>query len=613
MAEFSVADELLTAYLDGQVTEAERRQVEQLLAKSAEHRDLLSGLRAVGDVLRELPRHQIGDGQLGDGFAQRVLKLAERQMLLEGLPDADGDARFVVEADPPHVQLSIASFSADRSRQVFAPPPGPILTNGGGWRKLAAAGLVLAASVLVMVASKGRRDEGASRTLARGTGQNPSKFQPRGLADAVDSAQTPAEPWAAKRDGTNFSAAAADRATGLGEMKSGKGDVPPAGAALGRGASPSDGSTNGGSPKDIDEPVKEAAPPLAGLPPGAPGSLGGLGGGGIEGGGLGGVESLDVPSQPAVGKSADLDGALAYQAERDHLNRLVDRLTPGVMVVHVEVSEQAWREDRFREVLEARRIAWSADAHDEAAKEPLEDNTAAKSEPQESSTQAVYVEAPQREIAAVLAALNDDALTNQRRDFLSLAVEPPIEVEAYDSLTRYYESGRHAALQSLSKSTKDRTVGDAQVEAEVAAIVRQLDEFGYDKQPTPSAADPSAGSSQTAEALVEKANAAHELAANGQHRGKALRLDPPSYGLRAALPGAAGGFGGVPNPPAPDQPTPTQPVPSDPLVDAPALVTGDAGENSPLDARAAAAFFAQGGDRRIPVWFFFHVRPATER
>ncbi len=77
-------NELLSAYLDGELTAAEQAEVERLLASSPAARQLLDELRAVGATLQSLPRQK-----LGEDLSQQVLRMAERRMLTEGEP---GDA-----------------------------------------------------------------------------------------------------------------------------------------------------------------------------------------------------------------------------------------------------------------------------------------------------------------------------------------------------------------------------------------------------------------------------------------------------------------------------------------------------------------------------------------
>jgi hypothetical protein len=75
--------ELFSAYLDGELTADEQVRVEQFLAASLEARQLLEELRALGGTLQGLPQEK-----LGEDLSARVLKVAERRMLLpDRVPD----------------------------------------------------------------------------------------------------------------------------------------------------------------------------------------------------------------------------------------------------------------------------------------------------------------------------------------------------------------------------------------------------------------------------------------------------------------------------------------------------------------------------------------------
>jgi hypothetical protein len=67
-------NELLSAYLDGELTPAERAEAERLLAESPAARRLLDELRALGSTLQSLPRHE-----LGANLSARVLQDAARR------------------------------------------------------------------------------------------------------------------------------------------------------------------------------------------------------------------------------------------------------------------------------------------------------------------------------------------------------------------------------------------------------------------------------------------------------------------------------------------------------------------------------------------------------
>jgi len=72
-------EELISAYLDGELDPSETERVEQWLAADPAARQLLEELETVGNSLRALPRES-----LGDDFSDEVLARAERAMLLDG-------------------------------------------------------------------------------------------------------------------------------------------------------------------------------------------------------------------------------------------------------------------------------------------------------------------------------------------------------------------------------------------------------------------------------------------------------------------------------------------------------------------------------------------------
>src|SRR6516162_1162616 len=74
--------ELISAYLDGELTAEEQARAEQILAGSAEARQLLEELRAMSGTLQSLPQLKL-DEDLGP----RVLQVAERRMLSPQEPE----------------------------------------------------------------------------------------------------------------------------------------------------------------------------------------------------------------------------------------------------------------------------------------------------------------------------------------------------------------------------------------------------------------------------------------------------------------------------------------------------------------------------------------------
>jgi anti-sigma factor RsiW len=74
-------NELLSAYLDGELTAEEQARVEQWLAGSPAARQLLEEMRALSATLQSLPAAKIEES-----LSQRVLRAAERRMLTEPAP-----------------------------------------------------------------------------------------------------------------------------------------------------------------------------------------------------------------------------------------------------------------------------------------------------------------------------------------------------------------------------------------------------------------------------------------------------------------------------------------------------------------------------------------------
>ncbi len=130
-------EELISAYLDGELTAAERQQVEQLLADNSEARDLLAELKALRADIKSLPRHR-----LEADFSERVLRqIAEK-----------ADAPSAGKANPLRsAPASLPPQESDRS------------SERGIRRALLWSSLAVAAAVLIMVFS-GRPPDA---TLAR--------------------------------------------------------------------------------------------------------------------------------------------------------------------------------------------------------------------------------------------------------------------------------------------------------------------------------------------------------------------------------------------------------------------------------------------------------------
>src|SRR6266550_3300798 len=82
MNSFLPNDELLSAYLDGEVTDQERELVERALRESQVAGQSLEEMRRLQADLRGLPRLR-----LEPDFCDHVLRQAQRTMLLGGGPE----------------------------------------------------------------------------------------------------------------------------------------------------------------------------------------------------------------------------------------------------------------------------------------------------------------------------------------------------------------------------------------------------------------------------------------------------------------------------------------------------------------------------------------------
>jgi hypothetical protein len=122
-------DELFSAYLDDELTPEQRAQVKQILRDNEEARQTLDALRSLRARLSALPRYH-----LEEGFAQRVLQRAERQMVLGSATDlpaepsetdhaAEGTEAVSPEAmSPEAMSAETASVASGSSETTDALP-----------------------------------------------------------------------------------------------------------------------------------------------------------------------------------------------------------------------------------------------------------------------------------------------------------------------------------------------------------------------------------------------------------------------------------------------------------------------------------------------------------
>lgn len=105
-------NELLSAYLDGELTAAERKEIDQLLAQSPSARKLLDDLRALGDSLKSLPKQE-----LGEDLGKKVLQIAAGRKAI-----SSGDySREPSHSRPRQLAKKIADGFTNNPRMIVWP------------------------------------------------------------------------------------------------------------------------------------------------------------------------------------------------------------------------------------------------------------------------------------------------------------------------------------------------------------------------------------------------------------------------------------------------------------------------------------------------------------
>lgn len=346
-------DELLSAYLDGELSEEERARVEQMLAEQPEARQLLDELRALSGGFEALPRHR-----LEADFASRVLRAAERELLTE---DTLGDA----PAASPRSAASSSNDGTDSSARDHAIRPAerrPFAIDWKRWRRpLAWAGAAMAAGLLLMVMERGRPNVAPIGQVAHA---------PKAGADFREADE--AAP-----------AAARDRRAGSGAFEGTEKNLPlqtaPArgmeGEPLGaEGARREfDGLGRQSAPGEPARSAKAAAephlPPLA--EPGPRGEAPAKPSSPLPAGGMLGAEGpktkLRAHAQSETnGRDAyDADDAnwFGFGVERKEGDKIVSEpLDPKTLIVWCDVEENVAARPEFRQMLTSNGIVWDPGA-----------------------------------------------------------------------------------------------------------------------------------------------------------------------------------------------------------------------------------------------------------
>lgn len=332
--------ELISAFLDGEVSPEEQARVEERLVESAEDRRLFEDMRAIRADLQSLPRRE-----LGKDLSERILRRAERAMLADGTaPDGTSTDETVADADPQR----------DGVPGAASPPTPP---DPGAWRSLIWAGAAIAAAILVMVLVGPQFDE--PDAVVR------NDAAPAGSSVAAD-------------------ADSADRARSAHEVVlPGEEDMEldtAAGRSYGGDAKAGQGMTRGGEPEKTEEFSFQAKRSTAarGAGPAPPASVesqladssapdfgGGGAGVGPHKGAINGAKMRPSPAQEEqkLAESLDVESRSSVRlARKQDVKGLKNLEIPsnGWMVVELDLAPAAIRQDRFYDSLALNEIDFDA-------------------------------------------------------------------------------------------------------------------------------------------------------------------------------------------------------------------------------------------------------------
>jgi hypothetical protein len=178
--------ELLSAFLDGELTAEEQARAEHMLAVSAEARQLLEELRALSGTLQGLPLLK-----LNEDISARVLQIAERRVLSPEEPDQTGGA------DKPAAGRAATSLTT----------PADDSSGGFPWREISWRGLfsprALIWTAIILIAAfvihKNVPPENANREQARMDDRKPSSGKRAAASEGKDN-PPPRAAWVGPAD-----------------------------------------------------------------------------------------------------------------------------------------------------------------------------------------------------------------------------------------------------------------------------------------------------------------------------------------------------------------------------------------------------------------------------
>ncbi len=332
-------DELISAYLDGELSEAERARAEAILAEQPEARQLLEDLRALRGGFEGLPSHRVDLT-----FLDRVMRSAEREMLLGEPPSVKFEH---VEGEPTEMRLA----SVERSHHQREPRhPSARGESWQRWRRpLAWAGLALAAGVLIMVVERAPQAPVRRGQIAEAPAAAPKNAEFRAPEAKTPQAGEKSARTASTRDAQeDLSTEFRDTEESAASSKSGNMPLPAGGPAA---------RISESSPKSAAAPLPA---PLESGVRGAPPATRASGQGDAE------KESDAKSATPAAGfgyrfgLAKQQDAAnMAYEVERLEDGELVSEpLNEKTLIIWCDVDKNVADRPEFRRLLASNGIAW---------------------------------------------------------------------------------------------------------------------------------------------------------------------------------------------------------------------------------------------------------------
>jgi hypothetical protein len=474
-------NELLSAYLDGELTAAEQAEVERWLAGDAKARRLLDELRALGHTLQSLPQ-----ARLGRDLSEDVLRAAQRK-IVTGEADSPGRS-----ADAP-APLRKSWRERLTSRAVLWPAAAVVvalllvLNDPRGFlarwnREVAVAPPAAREDENLAEALRADRPAGPPPSIQAADAPRPATSQPEAKPESTFRAKDQADAaYATTEGGEPMRKSAPATPPGVNAPKGAPAPLPAEPLTMTGGAGMALAETKGDA--DFGR-LRAEMDHLAG---GVAGRKGAVGGGRGPGGRLAaGAAGAGAEAPPAdVAKVAELGKQATATA--------VARANDGVLVVYCDVSPAALRTQAFDKLLVANGVAWAetdgpaaanekkksaeaegraddnrtagepfgatrgavrrqADLHD-APRLPAGSNEAA-------GLDLVYVEAPREQVEGVLA-----SLAEQYDNYYSVAVEPAPGADEQQPLVQY----NRRALESQGKAQDKSLPGERALAEETLA------------------------------------------------------------------------------------------------------------------------------------------------